>query len=90
MSHREALQWCEEVGAEYLEGSAKEDIDVDKPFLRAAQRALQQVNQWLYILIKTGKTQHICMFNMFIFDDKRYITPYSTKNTHWKIQDISR
>lgn len=36
----------------------------------------------------------VFMLNMFIyfffFDDKRYITPYSTKNTHWKIQDISR
>lgn len=28
--------------------------------------------------------------HVYFFDDKRYITPYSTKNTHWKIQDISR
>lgn len=31
----------------------------------------------------------LCLTCLF-FDDKRYITPYSTKNTHWKIQDISR
>ncbi|XP_053171217.1 ras-related protein rab7 isoform X3 [Scomber japonicus] len=42
VSHKKALQWCEEIGAEYFEGSAKEDLDVEKPFLRAAQRGLQQ------------------------------------------------
>lgn len=90
VSRRAALQWCEETGAEYFEGSAKDDIDVEKPFLRAAQIALQQVTQ--LTVFKRRMTQNLSMFNMFIcfFDDKRYITPYSTKNTHWKIQDISR
>ncbi|KAG7229667.1 hypothetical protein INR49_012711 [Caranx melampygus] len=37
-----ALQWCDEIGAEYFEGSAKEDVDVEKTFLRAAQIGLQQ------------------------------------------------
>lgn len=39
-----ALQWCEEIGAEYFEGSAKEDVDVEKTFLRAARLGLQQVS----------------------------------------------
>lgn len=43
VSGKKALQWCEEIGAEYFEGSAKEDLDVEKPFVRAAQRGLQQV-----------------------------------------------
>ncbi|TMS18794.1 Ras-related protein rab7 [Larimichthys crocea] len=43
VSGRQALQWCEEIGAEYFEGSAKEDRDVEKPFLRAAECGLQQV-----------------------------------------------
>lgn len=38
-----AQQWCEQFGAEYFEGSAKDDINVDKPFLRAACMGLQQV-----------------------------------------------
>ncbi|XP_078103949.1 ras-related protein rab7 isoform X2 [Sander vitreus] len=42
VSGRKALQWCEEIGAEYFEGSAKDDLDVEKPFLRAAQSGLQQ------------------------------------------------
>lgn len=45
VSGRQALQWCEEIGAEYFEGSAKEDLDVEKPFLRAAQSGLRQVIQ---------------------------------------------
>ncbi|XP_040889207.1 ras-related protein rab7 isoform X2 [Toxotes jaculatrix] len=43
VSGRRALQWCEEIGAEYFEGSAKEDLGVQKPFLRAAQRGIQQM-----------------------------------------------
>lgn len=43
VSGRKALQWCEEIGAEYFEGSAKEDLDVEKSFLRAAQSGLRQV-----------------------------------------------
>ena len=85
------MQWCEEIGAEYFEGSAKEDLDVEKPFARAAQIGLQQVTYVHFPFVFTRrKTPNFSMFNMFIFDDKRYITPYSTKNTHWKIQDISR
>ena len=45
VSGSKALQWCEEIGAEYFEGSAKDDLDVEKPFLRAAQSGLQQVIQ---------------------------------------------
>lgn len=92
VSGRRALQWCEETGAEYFEGSAKEDRDVEKPFLRAAQRGLQQVRQsgfHLYSEKEEKDTFSLCLTCLF-FDDKRYITPYSTKNTHWKIQDISR
>ncbi|KAM4612499.1 ras-related protein rab7 isoform 2-T2 [Polymixia lowei] len=42
VSRKKALQWCEEIGAQYYEGSAKEDLDVDKPFMTAAQAGLQQ------------------------------------------------
>lgn len=82
MTGRRALQWCEDTGAEYFEGSAKDDVDVEKTFLRAAQVALQQVGE-------ESHKARLCLTCLF-FDDKRYITPYSTKNTHWKIQDISR
>ncbi|KAI4904581.1 hypothetical protein NFI96_027379 [Prochilodus magdalenae] len=34
-------QWCENLGAEYFECSAKEDIDVDLAFKSAARAALQ-------------------------------------------------
>ncbi|XP_036414907.1 LOW QUALITY PROTEIN: ras-related protein rab7 [Colossoma macropomum] len=34
-------QWCENLGAEYFECSAKEDIDVDMAFKSAARAALQ-------------------------------------------------
>lgn len=68
VSRRQALQWCEEIGAEYFEGSAKEDLDVEKPFLRAAQGGLLQVIQSVFLfVVKRGKTQHPSMFNMFIF-----------------------
>lgn len=42
VSSKQAMQWCEEIGAQYFEGSAKEDIDVEKPFLKAAIAALQE------------------------------------------------
>ncbi|XP_030633529.1 ras-related protein Rab-7a [Chanos chanos] len=42
VSHKVAVQWCNKVGAEYFEGSAKEDIDVDKAFSSAARAALLQ------------------------------------------------
>lgn len=93
MSGKFAQQWCEEIGAEYFEGSAKEDLNVEKPFLSAAQRGLQQVIIFFFFLnilsVRMRETQSLCLTCLF-FDDKRYITPYSTKNTHWKIQDISR
>lgn len=62
-----ALQWCEDIGAEYFEGSAKDDVDVEKTFLRAAQIALQQVTQLTLFAFKRKKTQNLFMFNMFIF-----------------------
>uniref|UniRef100_A0A672JLY9 Ras-related protein Rab-7b n=1 Tax=Salarias fasciatus TaxID=181472 RepID=A0A672JLY9_SALFA len=91
VSRGKALQWCNEINAEYFEGSAKEDLAVDKPFARAAERGFQQVTQRPH----TTHTAAVCLTCLFLFfvclfDDKRYITPYSTKNTHWKIQDISR
>lgn len=51
VSDKLARQWCEEIRAEYFEGSAKEDLDVEKPFLRAAQRGLQQVTQLVLCLL---------------------------------------
>ncbi|TDH14584.1 hypothetical protein EPR50_G00043900 [Perca flavescens] len=58
VSGRKALQWCEEIGAEYFEGSAKDDLDVEKPFLRAAQRGLQQYKK--HTLENTGHFQITC------------------------------
>uniref|UniRef100_A0A3B5B3U2 Ras-related protein Rab-7a-like n=1 Tax=Stegastes partitus TaxID=144197 RepID=A0A3B5B3U2_9TELE len=58
VSRRKALQWCEEIGAEYFEGSAKEDLDVEKPFLRAAQSGLQQYKK--HTLENTGHFQITC------------------------------
>jgi hypothetical protein len=92
ITREEASQWCEQIGAQYHEGSAKEDVHVTKAFLEAARAGLRQVRRLtseMYVPGKTIKRRVPLMFNMFIFDDKRYITPYSTKNTHWKIQDIS-
>ncbi|XP_028430597.1 ras-related protein rab7 isoform X1 [Perca flavescens] len=64
VSGRKALQWCEEIGAEYFEGSAKDDLDVEKPFLRAAQRGLQQIHYSLqykkHTLENTGHFQITC------------------------------
>ncbi|XP_015254135.1 ras-related protein rab7 isoform X1 [Cyprinodon tularosa] len=58
VSHRKALQWCEEIGAEYFEGSAKEDLDLEKPFLRAAELGLQQYKK--HTLENTGHFQITC------------------------------
>ncbi|XP_032370570.1 ras-related protein rab7 [Etheostoma spectabile] len=58
VSGRKALQWCEEIGAEYFEGSAKDDLDVEKPFLRAAQSGLQQYKK--HTLENTGHFQITC------------------------------
>ncbi|KAE8298013.1 Ras-related protein rab7 [Larimichthys crocea] len=58
VSGRQALQWCEEIGAEYFEGSAKEDRDVEKPFLRAAECGLQQYKK--HTLENTGHFQITC------------------------------
>ncbi|XP_026203133.1 rab7 domain-containing protein [Anabas testudineus] len=58
VSRRTALQWCEDIGAEYFEGSAKDDIDVEKPFLRAAHSALQQYKK--HTLENTGHFQITC------------------------------
>lgn len=58
VSGRKALQWCEEIGAEYFEGSAKEDLDVEKSFLRAAQSGLRQYKK--HTLENTGHFQITC------------------------------
>ncbi|XP_073682226.1 ras-related protein Rab-7a isoform X1 [Garra rufa] len=41
VSTKQAQQWCSEIGAEYFECSAKEDIGVDSTFHSAARAALQ-------------------------------------------------
>ncbi|KAL6464627.1 hypothetical protein MHYP_G00269440 [Metynnis hypsauchen] len=41
VSPERVQQWCENLGAEYFECSAKEDIDVDMAFRSAARAALQ-------------------------------------------------
>ncbi|XP_023134098.1 ras-related protein rab7 [Amphiprion ocellaris] len=58
VSRGKALQWCEEIGAEYFEGSAKEDLDVEKPFLRAALSGLRQYKK--HTLENTGHFQITC------------------------------
>ncbi|XP_004571969.3 ras-related protein rab7 [Maylandia zebra] len=58
VSGKLSRQWCEEIRAEYFEGSAKEDLDVEKPFLRAAQRGLQQYKK--HTLENTGHFQITC------------------------------
>ncbi|KAG8007410.1 Ras-related protein rab7 [Nibea albiflora] len=58
VSGRQALQWCEEIGAEYFEGSAKEDQGVEKPFLRVAECGLQQYKK--HTLENTGHFQITC------------------------------
>ncbi|XP_029288362.1 ras-related protein rab7 isoform X2 [Cottoperca gobio] len=58
VSGKKALQWCEDIRAEYFEGSAKADLDVEKPFLRAAQSGLQQYKK--HTLENTGHFQITC------------------------------
>ncbi|XP_037534590.1 ras-related protein rab7 [Nematolebias whitei] len=58
VSRRKAQQWCEEIGAEYFEGSAKEDVDMEKPFVRAAERGLQEYKK--HTLENTGHFQITC------------------------------
>ncbi|XP_027857850.1 ras-related protein rab7 [Xiphophorus couchianus] len=58
VSRRKAMRWCEEIGAEYFEGSAKEDLDMEKPFLRAAELGLQQYKK--HTLENTGHFQITC------------------------------
>uniref|UniRef100_A0A665VSF0 Ras-related protein Rab-7b n=2 Tax=Echeneis naucrates TaxID=173247 RepID=A0A665VSF0_ECHNA len=58
VSGSRARQWSEDIGAEYFEGSAKEDLDVEKPFLRVAQRGLQQYKK--HTLENTGHFQITC------------------------------
>ncbi|KAG7247842.1 hypothetical protein CRUP_034760, partial [Coryphaenoides rupestris] len=38
----ENREWCEEIGAQYHEASAKQDLHVESAFLDAARVALQQ------------------------------------------------
>lgn len=62
VSRKKALKRCEETGAEYFEGSAKEDVDMDRPFLRAAELGLQEVNG-----IKDGDGFCLtCLFFIFL------------------------
>ncbi|XP_060926684.1 ras-related protein rab7 isoform X2 [Limanda limanda] len=58
VSCRTAKQWCEEIGADFFEGSAKEDVGVEKPFLKAAQSGLQQYKK--HTLENTGHFQITC------------------------------
>ncbi|KAM6979661.1 ras-related protein rab7 [Aplochiton taeniatus] len=58
VSSKQALQWCEEIGAQYFEGSAKEDIDVEKPFFKAAMAAVQEYKK--HTLENTGHFQITC------------------------------
>uniref|UniRef100_A0A8C6UXH8 Ras-related protein Rab-7b n=1 Tax=Neogobius melanostomus TaxID=47308 RepID=A0A8C6UXH8_9GOBI len=58
VSSRRAQQWCEQFGAEYFEGSAKDDINVEKPFQRAAHMGLHQYKK--HTLENTGHFQITC------------------------------
>ncbi|XP_067361583.1 ras-related protein rab7 [Channa argus] len=58
VSRKTVLQWCEEIGAEYFEGSAKDDLNVEQPFLRAAWNGLQQYKK--HTLENTGHFQITC------------------------------
>ncbi|XP_028302000.1 ras-related protein rab7 [Gouania willdenowi] len=58
VSRGKAFQWCEEIGGDYFEVSAKADVDVEKSFLRAAQRGLQQYKK--HTLENTGHFQITC------------------------------
>lgn len=58
VSRKQALQYCGEIGAQYCEGSAKEDTDVEKTFLKAATAALYQYKK--HTLENTGHFQITC------------------------------
>ncbi|XP_067106131.1 ras-related protein rab7 [Osmerus mordax] len=58
VSSKQALQWCEKIGALYCEGSAKEDTDVEQTFLKAATAALHQYKK--HTLENTGHFQVTC------------------------------
>ncbi|XP_055016418.1 ras-related protein Rab-7a isoform X2 [Boleophthalmus pectinirostris] len=58
VSPTKAQQWCALFGAEYCEGSARDDIDVEKTFLRAARMGLQQYKK--HTLENTGHFQITC------------------------------
>ncbi|KAM8916846.1 ras-related protein rab7 [Spinachia spinachia] len=62
VSIRKARRWCEQIGAEYLEGSAKEPVDVEKPLLRAARSfaARKKDAYKKHTLENTGHFQIIC------------------------------
>ncbi|XP_035486485.1 ras-related protein rab7 isoform X2 [Scophthalmus maximus] len=58
VSGRKALQYCEEIRADYFEGSAKEDVGVEKAFLRVAKSGLRQYKK--HTLENTGHFQITC------------------------------
>ncbi|XP_072308047.1 ras-related protein rab7 [Eucyclogobius newberryi] len=58
VSSSRVQKWCEQFGAEYFEGSAKDDLDVEKTFLRAAHMGLQQYKK--HTLENTGHFQITC------------------------------
>ncbi|CAN9512478.1 unnamed protein product [Ophioblennius macclurei] len=58
VSRGKALQWCNDIKAEYFEGSAKEDVAVEKPFVRAAELGLKQYKK--HTLENTGHFQITC------------------------------
>lgn len=43
VTREQASQWCEQIGAQYHEGSAKEDLHVTEAFLHTGRAGLQQV-----------------------------------------------
>ncbi|CAL8339696.1 unnamed protein product [Lota lota] len=58
VTREQALQWCEQIGAQYHEGSAKEDLHVNNAFLDAARAGLQQYKK--HTLENTGHFQLAC------------------------------
>ncbi|XP_059926357.1 ras-related protein rab7 [Gadus macrocephalus] len=58
VTREEASQWCEQIGAQYHEGSAKEDVHVTKAFLEAARAGLRQYKK--HTLENTGHFQLAC------------------------------
>ena len=43
VTREEASQWCEQIGAQYREVSAMEDLHVTEAFLEAARAGFRQV-----------------------------------------------